>query len=82
MAVYRKRIGAVLVEIHDVDHGPPHCHVSGLAFNATAKVNLLTLEVIKPHGYRLPVGLKRFLKSEQAAMLLAWERVVSTDHDA
>ncbi len=82
MAVFRRRVGSVLVEIHDVDHGPPHCHVSGLAFNATAKVSLLTLEVIKPHGYRLPVGLRRLLKSEQVAMLAAWERVISTDYDA
>ena len=54
MAVFREKSGSVTVEIYDFDHGPPHCHVSGLPGGLTAQVDLYTLAVTKPPGRRLP----------------------------
>lgn len=79
MAAYRRTLAGVTIEIHDVDHGPPHCHVSGLSGGAAARVNLLTLEVAKPPGLRLPRAVSRALKDEQIAMLEAWDNVISID---
>jgi len=79
MAVFREKCGSVFIEIHDVDHGPPHCHLSGLRGGASARVNLLTLEVTKPPGLPMPKSVRRCLKERQLDMLGAWERVISTD---
>jgi hypothetical protein len=79
MAVYRRRLAGVTIEIHDVDHGPPHCHVSGSGGGAVAQVSLLTLEVVKPSGLRLPRAVLRALKDDQIAMLVAWNEVISID---
>lgn len=79
MAVYRDRCGNAVVEIHDVDHGPAHCHVFGLPGGLGARVDLHTLEVTKPAGRRLPPRVRRFLRDRQEAMLEAWDRVISTD---
>lgn len=78
MAVYRRALGGVTVEIHDVDHGPPHCHVVGLARGVTARVSLLTLEV-SPAGVRLPRTVARALKDDQEAILAAWDDVINID---
>ena len=77
MAVFRGECGSVAIEIFDVDHGPAHCHLSGLPGGAKARVSLLTLEVTKPPGMKLPKPVMRFLKGHQEDMLGAWERVVS-----
>jgi hypothetical protein len=77
MAVFRGECGSVLIEIFEVDHGPAHCHVSGLPGGAKARVSLLTLEVTKPPGMKLPRPVAKFLKLHQEDMLEAWERVVS-----
>lgn len=68
-----------MIEIHDVDHGPPHCHVSGLSRGSTARVNLHTLEVTRPPGVRLPRAVRRSLEEWQLDMLGAWEQVISID---
>lgn len=79
MAVFSMRVESVLIEIHDSDHGPPHCHLSNLPRNAIAEVNLLTLEVTSPRGFRLTPRVRRALKDEQVAMLAAWEKVRRID---
>ncbi|MHB1382014.1 MAG: DUF4160 domain-containing protein [Thermoleophilia bacterium] len=79
MAAFRRQVGAVSIEIYDVDHGPPHCHVSGLSGGSTARVNLLTLEVTKPPGEVLPRAVRRHLREWQVEMLEAWEQVISID---
>jgi len=79
MAAFRERRGSITVEIYDADHGPPHCHVSGLPGGFNARVDLYTLEVTKPPGRELPRQLRRHLKEWQERMLEAWEHVNSTD---
>jgi hypothetical protein len=79
MSVFRERYGSVLIEVHDVDHGPPHCHVSGLPGGLTARVNVLTLEVTRPAGFKLPATLRRRVKERQLDMLAAWELVEKID---
>jgi len=79
MSVFRERCGSVLIEIHDVDHGPPHCHLSGLPGGGTARVNLLTLEVTRPAGLRLATPIRRRLRQRQLDMLVAWALVTTTD---
>lgn len=79
MAAFRRHVGAVSIEIYNVDHGPPHCHVSGLSGGATARVNLLTLEVTKPTGEVLPRAVRRCLREWQVEMLEVWDQVISID---
>lgn len=79
MTVFREKSGSVTVEIHDVDHGPPHCHVSGLPGGLTARVDLYMLEVTKPPGRELPRPVRRFLRDRQERMLATWEQIISTD---
>ncbi len=79
MSVFREKVGSVLIEIHDGDHGPPHCHVSGLPGGIAARVNLLTLEVTRPAGSGLPTVVRRRLKEMQVDMLVAWERIAKMD---
>lgn len=78
MPAFRERCGSVEIEIHDVDHGPPHCHVTGLPRGGSGTVNLLTLEV-KPPGLGLPTAVRRFLRDRQEDMPAAWEGVISSD---
>jgi hypothetical protein len=77
MTIFRVRCGTAAVEIHEVDHGPPHCHVVGLPRKDNVRVSLLTLEVTKPQGFALPAAVRRCLKQNQLEMLEAWERVTS-----
>jgi hypothetical protein len=79
MSVFREKVGSVCIEIHDVDHGPPHCQVSCLPGGATARVDLLTLRVSKPPGSDLPKAVRQRLRARQEDMLAAWERVQSVD---
>lgn len=79
MAAFRARLGSVLIEIYDVDHGPAHCHVSGLPRGLRVRVDLYTLQVVKPPGTRLPSRVKRHLVEIQIEMLTAWENVTSSD---
>ena len=67
------------VEIYDLDHGPAHCHASGLPGGLNARVDLYTLEVTKPAGRPLPPRMRRFLRDRHERMLEAWDRVISTD---
>jgi hypothetical protein len=77
VALFRLDCGGVRIEVWEVDHGPPHCHIGGLERRGTVVVNLLTLEVSKPAGLRLSPVVSRCLRENQAAMLAAWEKVIS-----
>lgn len=79
MAAYRHTITGVTIEIYDVDHGPPHCHISGLPGGIKARVNILTLEVTKPPGCALPRAVTKALRSNQIKMIEAWDKVISID---
>jgi hypothetical protein len=79
VAVFKAQRGSVSVEINNVDHGRPHCHVSGLPRRLSVKVDLFTLEVTKPKGRRLPPQVRRFLAELQQAMLKAWDDVIRVD---
>jgi hypothetical protein len=54
MALFRLECGGVKIEIWEVDHGPPHCHISGLDQAGTVVVDLITLRVTRPPGLPLP----------------------------
>lgn len=75
MAVFREKCGGVVIEIYDVDHGPPHCHVIGLSERGGVVVSLFTLQVTKPGVFPLPRAVRRCLKESQERMLAAWDRV-------
>ena len=77
MALFRLECGGAKIEIWEVDHGPPHCHISGLDQAGTAVVNLITLKVMKPPGLVLPPVVRRCLRDHQRNMLEAWTRVIS-----
>ncbi|HLA81021.1 MAG TPA: hypothetical protein VJP78_05220 [Thermoleophilia bacterium] len=77
MALFRLECGGAKIEIWEVDHGPPHCHISGLDQAGTVVVDLVTLRVIKPHGLPLPPTLRRCMRENQMNMLEAWSRVIS-----
>jgi hypothetical protein len=79
VATFRERCGSMTVEIYDLDHGPAHCHISGLPGGLNARVDLYTLEVTKPAGRPLPPRMRRFLRGRRERMLEAWDRVISTD---
>jgi hypothetical protein len=70
MALFRLDCGGARIEIWEVDHGPPHCHISGLDQGATAVVDLITLKVTRPQGLRLPPVVRR-LRDNQIDMLEA-----------
>jgi hypothetical protein len=77
MALFRLECGGAKIEIWEVDHGPPHCHISGLDQAGTVVVDLITLRVTKPLGLSLPPVVKRCLRDNQMTMLEAWSRVIS-----
>jgi hypothetical protein len=77
MALFRVECGGARIEIWEVDHGPPHCHISGLDKAGTVVVDLVTLRVAKPLGLSLPPVIRRCLRDHQPAMLEAWGRVIS-----
>ena len=77
MALFRLECGAAKIEIWEVDHGPPHCHISGLDQAGTVVVNLITLKVTRPPGLPLPPAVTRCLRDNHVSMLEAWSRVIS-----
>lgn len=77
MALFRVACGSVRIEIWEVDHGPPHCHVDGLPRGGSVVVDLLTLRVVRLGGLSLPPPVRRCLRDNQAAMLAAWADVIS-----
>jgi len=77
MALFRLECGGAKIEIWEVDHGPPHCHISGLHEAGTVVVELITLRVTKPRGLSLPTVVRRCLRDNQMDMLEAWSRVIS-----
>jgi hypothetical protein len=76
MALFRLECGGARIEIWEVDHGPPHCHISGLDQAGTVVVNLITLRVSRPPGMSLPPVVRRCLRDNQTDMLEAWTRVI------
>jgi hypothetical protein len=77
MALFRLVCGGAKIEIWEVDHGPPHCHICGLAQGGTVVVDLITLRVTRPPGLSLPPLIGRCLRDHQREMLEAWTRVIS-----
>lgn len=71
MALFRLECGGAKIEIWEVDHGPPHCHISGLDQAGTVVVDLITLRVTKPPGLSLPPVVRRCLRDNQINMLEA-----------
>jgi hypothetical protein len=77
VALFRLECGAARIEVWEVDHGPPHCHVSGLDRVGTVVVDLVSLRVTKPSGLSLPPVVRRCLRDHQEELLDAWSRVIS-----
>lgn len=77
MALFRLECGGAKIEIWEVDHGPPHCHISGLDQAGIVVVSLITLKVTRPPGLSLPPVVSRRLRDSQMEMLEAWSRVIS-----
>jgi hypothetical protein len=77
MTLFRVDCGGARIEIWEVDHGPPHCHVSGLDRTGTVVVDLVTLSVTQPAGLPLPPAVSRCLRDNQVKMLETWTRVIS-----
>lgn len=77
MALFRVECGGARIEIWEVDHGPPHCHICGLDQAGTAVVDLVTLRVTKPPSLALPRVVRRCPRENQVDMLAAWARVIS-----
>ena len=77
MALFRLDCGGAKIEIWEVDHGPPHCHISGLDQAGTVVVSLITLKVTRPPSLPLPPVVTRCLRDNQVSMLEAWSRVIS-----
>lgn len=77
MALFRLECGGAKIEIWEVDHGPPHCHITGLDQAETVVVNLITLKVTRPPGLPLPPVVTRCLRDNQVSMLEAWRSVIS-----
>jgi hypothetical protein len=77
VAFFRLECGSARIEIWEVDHGPPHCHISGLDQVGTVVVDLVTLRVTNPSGQSLPPAVSRCLRENQRDMLAVWERVIS-----
>jgi hypothetical protein len=77
VALFRLDCGGARIEVWEVDHGPPHCHVSGLDQAGTAVVDLVSLRVTKPPGLPLPPVVRRCLREHQEELLEVWSRVIS-----
>ena len=77
MALFRVECAGVRIEIWEVDHGPPHCHIGGLQKGGSVVVDLLTLRVTRPSGLSLPPAVGRCLRDNQTAMIEAWAQVIS-----
>jgi len=77
MALIRLEAGGARIEVWEVDHGPPHCHVTGLEKAGNVVVDLITLRVTRPHGLALPPVVARCIRGHQAELLEAWDRVIS-----
>jgi hypothetical protein len=77
LALVRLECGGARIEVWEVDHGPPHCHVGGLHQAGTAVVDLVSLRVTKPAGLPLPPVVRRCLREHQEELLDAWSRVIS-----
>jgi len=73
VAVWKRKCGGALILIHDFDHLPPHCHV--FEGGRHLKVELWSLEVVKPVGATPSPAVRKCLKQYQVEMLEAWERV-------
>jgi hypothetical protein len=77
VTLLRLECGGVRIEIWEVDHGPPHCHVSGLDQAGSVVVDLVSLRVTKPAGLLLPPVVRRCLREHQEELSEAWSRVIS-----
>jgi hypothetical protein len=77
VALLRLECGGARIDIWEVDHGPPHCHVSGLDQAGAVVVDLIGLRVTKPPGLSLPPAVRRCLRDHQEELLAAWSRVIS-----
>lgn len=73
MAVWKAKCGGAEIKIHDFDHPPPHCHVNSR--DGHMKVNLWTLEVMKPVHGKLTPAIRKCLRQYQEEMLKAWDKV-------
>jgi len=73
MAVWNYQCGGARIRIKDVDHPPPHCHVT--TDRGTLKVSLVTLEPLPPSTARLTHSVQKCLRQSQEDMLAAWTRV-------
>ncbi len=62
MALFRLQYGGARIEIWEVDHSPPHCHVRGLDRAGAVVVDIVTLRVIRPPGFPLPPAVRRCLR--------------------
>lgn len=81
MAVWRTKCAGARIWINEVDHPPPHCHIT--AGRRHYKVALWTLQVLKPAGGGLPAPLRTCVRTHQLEMLRAWDRVrLLTDREA
>ncbi len=73
MAVFKERCGGYELKINDVDHEPPHCHVSVKGRNI--RRDLVSLAVMNPPPHDVAPVLRRCLRSRQERMLEAWDKV-------
>jgi len=73
VAVWKTKCGGAEFKIYDVDHPPPHCHIYGR--DGHMKVNLWTLEVMKPTHGKLTPAIRRCLRENREEMLKAWDKV-------
>ena len=73
MAEWKKKCGGGKMWINEVDHPPPHCHIT--AGGRHFKVDLWTLQALKPAGEELPAPLRACVRTYQEEMLKAWESV-------
>ena len=73
MAVWKATISNYVVKINNVDHAPPHCHVTVKGRNV--QVVLADLTILKPPPHSLPANLRNGLKDKQEEMFAAWSLV-------
>ncbi len=71
MAVFNHTCGGYKIKINNVDHPPPHCHITG---GGNIRVSLLTLEPLDPNQ-EIPPGVKKCLRECQEEMIQAWDKV-------
>jgi hypothetical protein len=74
MSAWKGKIAGFEVKIHDVDHWPPHCHISMKGRNM--RVDLRTLEYLNPPPHSLPAKLRKGLMALQSGLLKIWEEKV------